>query len=288
MTPDPGFRTDLYRGTAPFYDRYRTPYPDALFDDLRRRMPLSGHGRVVDLACGTGQIAFALARHAVEVIAVDQEGDSVAFGRAKAKAAGVSNITWVTGPAETVMLNGPVELVTVGNAFQRLNRPIVAQRMGSLLQPGGGLALLWADSPWAGDLPWQTALRELFAGWMARAGANDRVPAGWESAMKLDPHEEVLRRAGFEYVGKFDFTMEQTWTVETLTGFVYSTSFLNLHALGGQAPEFERDLVERLGPYGADGVFGQSAGYAYELARWGGVTFTAAGIFLVPLTPDGV
>ena len=102
---------------------------------------------------------------------------------------------------------------------------------------------------------------------MAEAGATDRVPLGWESVIKLDPHEQVLRRAGFEYLGKFEFTTEQRWTVETLTGFGYSTSFLNLHALGGRAPDFERDLVERLGPCTADGVFGQPASYAYELAR---------------------
>ena len=158
VTPERDFRPDLYRGTAPFYDRYRPPYPEALFDDLRQRVPLSGHGRVLDLACGTGQIAFALARHAAEVIAVDQEGESVTFAQAKAEAAGVSNITLVTDSAETMILHGPFELVAVGNAFQRLNRPIVARRIFSLLQPGGAVALLWGDSPWAGDLPWQTAL----------------------------------------------------------------------------------------------------------------------------------
>ena len=72
---------------------------------------------VLDLACGTGQIAFALARHAVEVIAGDQEGESVTFGQAKAEACGVSNIPWLTDTAETVILNGPFELVAVGNAF---------------------------------------------------------------------------------------------------------------------------------------------------------------------------
>ncbi len=37
----------------------------------------------------------------------------------------------------------------------------------------------------------------------------------------------MLRRAGSQYVGRFEFSVGQTWTVATLTGFVYSTSFLN-------------------------------------------------------------
>jgi SAM-dependent methyltransferase len=261
------FRPDLYRGTAPYYDRYRPPYPEALFADLRRRQPLTGSARVLDLGCGTGQVAVPLARHVKEVVAVDQEPESVAFGRAKTDAAGLTNITWVSGSAETVGVDGPFELVTVGNAFQRLDRSLVAQRMMSWLAPGGGVALLWGDSPWHGDQPWQVALAALFVEWMAKAGATDRVPAGWDSAIQHDPHEQVLQRTGFDYVGKFEFAVAQAWTRETLAGFVYSTSFLNLEVLGERSQEFARDLEECVMPYAEDGVVRHTASYAYDLAR---------------------
>jgi SAM-dependent methyltransferase len=261
------FRTDLYRGTAPFYDRYRPPYPDELMDDLRQRLPASGRGRLLDLACGTGQIAFPLADYFAEVWAVDQEEGSVAFGRAKADAAGIANISWLSGSAESVALDGSFELIAVGNAFQRLRRRFVAGRMYRWLQPGGGAALLWGGSPWAGDRPWQQAMAELFEDWLAKAGATDRVPAGWAAAMEEDPHEQVLGRAGLQYVGRFEFSVRQTWTVETLTGFVYSTSFLNRETLGEKLSAFERDLAERLLPYERDGSFEAQASYAYELAR---------------------
>jgi hypothetical protein len=45
MEPEHAFRTDLYRGTAPFYDRYRPQYPVALLEDLTERLPVSGMGR---------------------------------------------------------------------------------------------------------------------------------------------------------------------------------------------------------------------------------------------------
>jgi SAM-dependent methyltransferase len=260
------FRTDLYRGTAPYYDRFRPAYPAAMFDDLRHRLPISGRGRLLDLACGTGQIAFPLAGDFTEVVAVDQEPESVAFARAKAGGAGVTNIRWMTGMAETAAIEGRFELVAVGNAFQRLDRTRVARRMFDWLQPGGGVALVWGDSPWRGEQPWQNAMEDLFAEWMARAGASDRVPAGWEAAMDAEPHHEVLDRAGLDYLGKFEFTAEQIWTVETLAGFVYSTSFLNQSALGCQAARFEADLADRLLAAVPDGEFHQDASYAYELA----------------------
>lgn len=267
MTKDPEFRSDLYRGTAPDYDRYRPPYPDVLFDDLIRRLPVSGAGRLLDLACGTGQIAFPLSKSFTEVVAVDQENDAVAFAAAKASSARITNIRWLTASAETVSLDGPFELVAVGSAFHRLKRRVVAERMNSWLQPGGGVALVGGDMPSDGDRPWQKELQDLIVDWMARAGTADRIPAGWDTAMKDDPNEQVLARAGFEYLGKFEFTAEQNWTVPTLIGFMYSTSMLNRRALGAHSEEFERDMAERLGPYSSDGSFRLQAGFAYEFAR---------------------
>lgn len=266
MTPEPEFRADLYRGTAAYYDRYRPPYPAALLDDLCRRLPTSGQGRLLDLACGTGQIALPLAARFAEVVAVDQEDESVAFARDKASAAGVENIQWRTGAAETIALDGPFELVTIGNAFHRLKRQVVADRVTSWLAPRGGLGLVWASTPTEGDRPWQGELQDFFAEWMARAGTADRVPSSWAATMAADPHEQVVRRAGLEYVGKFQFVEEQTWTIETLVGFAYSTSMLNRRALGERAVEFEQTMVERLEPFASRGRFTLSASYAYELA----------------------
>ena len=60
---DPDFRRDLYRGTAQFCDRFRVHYPRFLIDDLVERSGAKGEGRLLDLACGTGLISFALRGH---------------------------------------------------------------------------------------------------------------------------------------------------------------------------------------------------------------------------------
>jgi SAM-dependent methyltransferase len=261
------YRKDLYRGTAEYYDRFRPPYPVALLDDLRAKVPLGGSGRLLDLACGTGQVAFALAADVAEVWAVDQEAESIEFGRRKAERLGVTKIRWLAAAAEDVMLEGAFDLVAIGNAFHRLDRDAVARRLVPHLSERGCVALLWGGTPWRGDRPWQRAVHDTVERWRDAVGARDRVPEGWEEAMDRDPHEQVLRRAGLSYEGSFEHSVVERWSVESLIGFMYSTSVLNRTVLGRRADAFERDLRRQLLGCRPDGVFEQDLTFAYELAR---------------------
>ncbi|MBO0886980.1 MAG: class I SAM-dependent methyltransferase [Acidimicrobiales bacterium] len=267
MAPELSYRKDLYRGTAPYYDRYRPPYPKALLDDLLGRLPVTGNGKLADLACGTGQVALPLAPHFAEVWAVDQEEELVAYGRSKAEGEGVSNITWLAAAAEQVDLEGGFELITIGNAFHRLDRQVVASRARSWLLPGGGLGLLWGAGPFSGELAWQKAATELLEDWGRRLATTDRVPAGWEATMDRHPHAEILRQAGFDYLGRKEFPVMQTWTTDTLVGYLYSTSFLNREVLGTSAAVFEEELKHLVASCEPEGVLRQSTRFAYELAR---------------------
>jgi SAM-dependent methyltransferase len=267
VAAEPQYRTDLFKGTAEYYDRFRPPYPSVMLDDLRVRVPIDPAGRLLDLACGTGQVAFALAGDVAEVWAVDQETEMIEFGRRKAERLGVTNIRWIAAAAEDVALEGAFDLVAIGNAFHRLDRDAVVERLLPHLPERGCVALLWSDSGWRGDRPWQRALDETLDRWRDALGVRDRVPEGWEAAMDRDPHEQVLRRAGLAYEGPFEFSILEQWTVDSLVGFVYSTSFLNRAVLEHHADAFESELRARLLACQGDGVFEQDLTFAYELAR---------------------
>jgi SAM-dependent methyltransferase len=263
----PRFRKDLYQGTAEHYDRFRLGYPPVLVDDLRARSGLGSASRVLDLACGTGQIAFALAAHVGEVVAVDQEAGAVSLGERKAQRLGVANTRWLAAAAEEVELDGTYDLVAIGNAFHRLDRDAVARRLVPQLAPGGGIALLWGGDPWGDRRDWQQVFQDTLDRWRDTAGARDRVPEGWREAIDRDPHEQVLRRAGLAYEGRFEFRVPHRWSFGSLVGFVYSTSFLSQAALGDHVGAFEDDLRTRLLACRPDGEFEQDLSYAYEYAR---------------------
>ncbi|MBO0803050.1 MAG: class I SAM-dependent methyltransferase [Nocardiopsaceae bacterium] len=268
MADEVRFAADLYRGTAAAYERYRLPYPAAMIEDLSRSAGASGHGRLLDLACGPGQLAFPLRRWFAEVWAVDQEPDMVEAVRAKAAAAEVPGLRPVVSSAETLSVQpGYFELAVIGNAFHRLDRDLVAGRIFGWLQPGGHLALCWSSQPWTGDQGWQRALSAALDRWKAALGAEHRIPAGWEEAQSRRPNSEVLSHAGFELAGNHEFAIEHRWTLPELAGLIRSTSFLPAAVLGDQAAAFDADLAASLGPHSDNGAFTETVRFVYELAR---------------------
>jgi SAM-dependent methyltransferase len=93
----PEFRRDLYSGTAVYYERFRLAYSTELIDDLTTRSGAAGTGRLLDLACGTGQLCFALHDRFAETCAVDQEREMIEVARAKALAVALVDIRWSAG-----------------------------------------------------------------------------------------------------------------------------------------------------------------------------------------------
>jgi SAM-dependent methyltransferase len=262
------FAPDLYRGTASDYDRFRLPYPPALIDHLLRLVNPSGSGWMLDLACGTGQLAFAMLDRFARVWAVDQEPDMVGLVHAKAARAGSARVEAIVSRAEELEAPaGAFELVAIGNAFHRLQRERVAQRLVGWLRPGGYVALVWSESPWRGEEEWQSAVGELIASWRIRTGAQARVPRGWDRVRRERPDEAVLADAGLEGVWTYRFPTPHDWTIEALTGFVYSTSALPRAVLGDQAPAFGRELRAAVEPHASDGKLRETIDSAYELAR---------------------
>lgn len=263
------FRPDLYRGTAGYYEAFRLSYPAELISDLAARTGADGTRRLLDLACGTGQVSFALRDRFAEIWAVDQEPGMIAVARQKAAASGdAARWRFVTAAAEQLAApHQAFSLITIGNAFHRLRRDTVASRTGQWLKPGGYLALLWGGSPAEGDAAWQRAMRETVLRWQQRAGTAGRIPAGYEAGRAARPDAEVLRAAGLEIGGRFQFAAAHRWSEDAIAGYLASTSVLSPAALGEYAAAFDRDLRAALRASEPGGEFRQEASFAYDLAR---------------------
>ena len=102
--------------------------------------------RALDLACGTGDIAFGLARRGAHVVGLDITHRMVQLARAKA---GAASVRFVTGDMMALPFgDGQFDLVTTGYGIR--NVPEIQQaiaEMRRVLKPGGVLLSLDFNRP---------------------------------------------------------------------------------------------------------------------------------------------
>jgi len=266
MDPKPNLRPDAFAGAAAAYARYRPPYPKQVLSDLLAASP--SNGAVLDLACGPGRLALDLAASVQTVWAIDMEPEMIEVGTRVAAGRGLDNITWFVGRAED--LAAPQEafdLITIGEAFHRLDRPLVARQALGWLKPGGCLATLGCEGILAGQEPWQKTVAEVAHRWMAKA-----FPGGWGVArdgVEVGPGSEAraLRAAGFVEVTEHAFHEPRDWTFEEIAGYLRSTSVCSEKALGGDFAAFEAELRAALrGPAEAQ-TFHETTTWGYTLGQ---------------------
>jgi SAM-dependent methyltransferase len=262
--PVPNYPADAFVGTAQYYARYRVPYPQMLIEDLLMRAGGTGAERLLDLACGPGRVTLPLARFFREVWAVDLEPEMVEVGRAEAARQGVTNVRWLVGRAEEVEASAnSFELITIGDAFHRLDRWLIAKRALEWLAPGRCLATLGCDGVFEGDERWQALVAAILGQWgVTSPGSGQPVVSG-----PGHPNEGILRAAGFDDVASYEFLIPYTWTLDAIVGNLYSTSVASKRALGDRAADFEADLRRTLLDYDASGEYPVTLSFGYTLAR---------------------
>ena len=254
-----GLPKDAFVGTAEYYAQYRLPYPRPLLDDLRARAQVSGEGRLLDLASGPGRIALALAPHFSDVWAVDQEREMIEVGRERASDADITNVQWILSRAED--LEAPdrfFQLITIGDAFHRLDRQIVAERARHWLQPGRGLAILWYVNFWGRDGGWQQLVADVVEKW-----TGDRKGRRPTQGFHKMPFDKVLEASGFDNVAQYEWNLLHVWTLDALVGYMYSTSRVSRRVLGDRADPFEADLRRALLDFDAGGRYEETARFRY-------------------------
>jgi SAM-dependent methyltransferase len=254
---------DLFRGTVPYYIRYRVPYPDPLLTQILERAGVSGQGHLLDLGCGTGELALRLAPSFRETIAVDPDQEMLAAAKQILHELKIPNIQWRNQRAEQFSADADsFELVTIGAAFHWMDRPAIAERVRDWLQPGQPLVVLGYTSIWSGTADWQFLVRSVIQKWL---GEKRRAGSG-EYNDRLEPHELVLIQARYT-LEEIEYQQPHTWRLDELVGNLYSTSFASPAVLGERQPAFEADLRKTLLEYDSSGIYHEEMKFYALLAH---------------------
>jgi SAM-dependent methyltransferase len=252
----------IYRGSAAYYARGRPPYSRALAATLAAEVGLDGAGRLLDVGCGPGSVAIALASHFAEAIGLDPDADMLTAAADRAVAAGIDNIQWVQALAEDIptLDLGTFRLATFGQSFHWTDRERVAEAVFEILEPGGGLALIvhahagrpQPTGPGHPPIPHDAirALIDRYLGPRRRAGQG----YAWQHA---DRFEDALARTRFGRprsifcAGRADIVQD----IDGVLANYLSASYAAPHLFGDQLAAFEADVRAELAAHSPSGLF---------------------------------
>ena len=150
---------DLFAAIAPRYDLVNDLQSFGLHRVWKQRLvrlaaPAAAE-RALDVCCGTGDIAFALARRGTEVVGLDFSEPMLAVARQRAEASGTkaqnpsANLQFIRGDAQQIpFADDQFEIVTVGYGLRNLeNWEAGLNEMQRVAKPGGRLLVLDFGKP---------------------------------------------------------------------------------------------------------------------------------------------
>ena len=163
------------------YDRHRPAPPEGLLDDLERL-----GGAVLDVGCGTGKAAVALAERGLTVLGLEPDERMAAVARGHGIAVEIGTFeAWDAGDRQ-------FDLLTFADSWHFVDPTVGTRRAAELLRPGGKVARMW--NSYLLEPPALEALDRVY-----RRLAPE-VPQTWRSTAAWTPvraDDDPLVRGGF-------------------------------------------------------------------------------------------
>jgi SAM-dependent methyltransferase len=236
-----------FAGRAALYARYRRAYPSELILRLRR-FGGDGHGRLLDLGCGTGQLLLQLAGFYEEAVGVDPEPDMLREAERTARERKIANAQWLEGSSGDLEQLRPAlgrfDLVTIGTAFHFMEP---GATLAALQEISTGVAVAYVGSPmWLHPDPWAKALRGLLEARLGPLGDRDFTVEA------LDIGEATMRDLGYREIERWEQSYKETIDIDFVVGHILSATSAEQIPLS-QKREFEdeaRSAITAASPSG--------------------------------------
>jgi len=267
--PSSGFAWDesLYAGSAPYYAIGRLPYPLAMADAIAAELKLDGHGWLLDVGCGPGNVALLLASLFESVVGVDADPAMINEARRQAKARGINNAEWHVLRAEELPAGLPTfRVATFAQSFHWMNRSRVVPIVSELLEAGGAWVHVGATTHRGVEeenpptpAPPRAEIDDLVRHYL---GPTRRAGRGTLPEGTAKDEEAIMFAAGYAEPDRVRVPWGEVFTrsEDEIVASVYSLSSAAPHLFGDRLADFEKDLRALLRRASPTGVF-------YERAR---------------------
>jgi SAM-dependent methyltransferase len=227
--PSPApFDPERYRSAATHYDKGRPPYAPALIRRVVEATGLGSQRRVLDLGCGPGPLARALAPFVQEVVAVDPS--PAMLSEARALAGPAANIRFLAGSSyELGPSFGRFHLVVMGRSFHWMDRVDTLRRLDPMIETGGAVALFGDAAPAIPSNAWRKVWNAIRDRYEPDTGPHDHDPS-WIR------NEAILLDSPFARLERFSVIERRAIDVETLVHRALSMGSTSPAHLGEKMP----------------------------------------------------
>lgn len=233
--------TDAFSLSARYY-KARVSYSDKFFEKLARALKITQKTKILDLACGGGEISLGLSRYAGQVAGIDK---SLAMLQ-NAKTQNVPNVIFYQQDLNQapVMTETKVDLVTIGRAIGYMDAAILKDTFSNSLKHGCPVVVCGAGI--GKQTPWIDSYRQV------RTTVRQKVThADFQGVKKM-------KSIGFSHIGTVGHTTSAKYRLNDIVNYALSYSS-QTRAILDNIESFTANLESALAPFReSDGTFSAS------------------------------
>ena len=245
----PELKPDRFEDAVPHYLTGRLRYDPRLIRNLVAETGVGTASRVLDLGCGPGFIANAMAPYAGSVTGMDPNARMLEAARKEA--AGLPNVTYVEGSSFDLSgLTPGLQLVTMGRSFHWMDRDATLAALDPLVAPDGAIALI-------GDHVINGPQNDWYRAMNAKARDAGMPKADAETAHRhsdaWEPHPVPLLRSAFCDLASIGVIATHRWSWDMLESLIASRSGTTRAILGDDFGPLMDEIRGAIGAPDADG-----------------------------------
>jgi len=236
---------------AACYSKFRRGYDASVIGWLVDAFALDKGATVIDLGCGTGQLAIPISARVRAVLGIDPEPEMLERAAAEAARQRCTNVSWMLGSDRDLGALGAllgersVAAAVVGNAIHLMDHESLFRAVRPLLRPEGGVAVLANGTPlWQQDSGCSRAVRAALEHWFdtrlaSMCGTDEASRRLYATALAAAGYSDVAETVLNEYADELD----PEWVI----GHLYSAIPQDQLPAAEERPAFEERIREALG-----------------------------------------